>query len=237
MNATPSSGASQAASGSSNPVGDMIASLLTAPVQVAAALAGTLSKNMGAATSAATSLASAANSFTSSGCGPSIGFGALASSCEIPPPCWEPQPVGRCCLQVAPGGTATIRVHVSNCGWTRQVIQLTSVGRIAALMSFAPTAYILGPQERANFRVTIHVPANARVAASLTGPLLIRGCRDHFARVEVTVADCVTGNCNCCDITVNDCADQVHHWYDHFYCPRPCHTLREPVNPPVKTRG
>ena len=49
--------------------------------------------------------------------------GALAgraqSSCEIPPPCWEPRPAGTCCLELTPGTPATIRVHVSNCGWTR----------------------------------------------------------------------------------------------------------------------
>ncbi len=226
------------ASGSSNTLGGVIASMLTAPVQVAAALAGTLGKNVGAATSAANQLASAASTFVPSGCGSSIGFGLAADSCEIPPPCWEPQPVGTCRLQVAPGGTASIRVHVSNCGWTRQVVQLTAVGRIAALMTFTPTAVIVGPQERANLLVTIHVPPTARAGASVTGPLLIRGCRDHFARVEITVADCVTGNCNCCDVSVNDCADQVHHWYDHFYCPRPCHAVRLiPANPPVKTRG
>jgi hypothetical protein len=21
---------------------------------------------------------------------------------------------------------------------------------------------------------------------------------------------------------VEDCPDLIHHWYDHFYCPRPC---------------
>jgi len=24
------------------------------------------------------------------------------------------------------------------------------------------------------------------------------------------------------DIEIEDCPDLIHHWYDHFYCPRPC---------------
>jgi hypothetical protein len=195
---------------------NVLASALTAPAQIAAALAGALTKNA-----------------TAGGCssGPSLGLS--TGCCEIPPPCWEPQPVGTCRLQVSPGGTGTIRVQVSNCGWTRQLVSITALGRLAGLMTFLPTTMLIGPQQRATFRVNISVPAAALLGASVTGPLIIRGCRDYFARIELTVADCVAGGCNCCDVVVNDCADQIHHWYDHFYCPRPCNTVREPVYRPI----
>ncbi len=197
-----------------NALGSMMASMITAPAQVAAALAGALTQRAVAAGA------------STNGCGSSSGFS--ASGCEIPPPCWEPQPVGNCALQVTPGGSATVRLHVSNCGWTRQVVAITALGRISGLMILSPTAMIVGPQERGDFLVTVHVPATARPGASVSGPLIIRGCRDHFARVEITVVDCVSGSCNCCDLRVNDCADHVHHWYDHFYCPRPCNPVRDP---------
>lgn len=206
---------------SAAPTGDalarMMTAMITAPAQIAASFAGALTQR---ATSAVSSTGC---------CGGATGvIGSTHSGCEIPPPCWEPQPVGNCALQVTPGGTATIRVHVSNCGWTRQVVALTALGRIAGLMTISPTARIVAPQERGDFRVTIHVPDKARAGASASGPLIIRGCRNHFARIEITVVDCVTSGSNCCDIRVNDCADNVHHWYDHFYCPRPCNSVRMP---------
>ena len=156
--------------------------------------------------------------------------GALAgraqSSCEIPPPCWEPRPAGTCCLELTPGTPATIRVHVSNCGWTRQVVAISGLGKLAGWMTISPTTLLLGPQERATVLVTVQAPATAKLGEMLSGPLIIRGCVDHFVRVEVTITDC-TGR-NACDVAVNDCQDQIHHWYDHFYCPRPCRTVRTP---------
>jgi len=94
-------------------------------------------------------------------------------------------------------------------------------------MTFAPTALLLDPQERATMLVTVHVPTTAPLGHSFSAPLIIRGCRDHYARVEIKVNDCA-GARNCCDVCVDDCADQIHHWYDHFYCPRPCRNVRVP---------
>jgi hypothetical protein len=145
--------------------------------------------------------------------------------CEIPPPCWEPQPAGSCCLTLTPRSTATIRVHVSNCGWNRQIVGITALGKLAGILTFEPTTLILGPMERATFLVTVHVPANVKPGLRLSGPLIIRGCLDHFARIDVIVSDCA--GTNCCDISVDDCPDHVHHWYDHFYCPRPCRTFKQ----------
>lgn len=140
--------------------------------------------------------------------------------CHIPPPCWEPRPAGSCCLTIQPGGNATIRVHVENCSWNRQIIGITASGALAGWMKFEPTTHIVGPQERALFLVTVHVPDGMKPGMTVSGPLLIRGCMDHFARVRVNVAECA--GANCCDIHVDDCQDHLHHWYDHFYCPRPC---------------
>lgn len=220
---------SNATTPANNALGNVLASMIIAPAQVAAALAGALTQRAAAAAVAVPT--------AGCGCGTSTGSGAGVSGCEIPPPCWEPKPAGNCALQVTPGGTAIIRLHVSNCGWTRQVVALTAAGRIASVMTLTPTARVIGPQEGADFRVTIQVPAGARAGASLTGPLIIRGCRDHFVRVTITVADCVTGSSNCCDVHIDDCADQLHHWYDHFYCPRPCNPVRDPGKGDVQGGG
>src|SRR5262249_11830013 len=36
-------------------------------------------------------------------------------SCDIPPPCWMPRNLGEVVTHVCPGGTATLRVRVTNC--------------------------------------------------------------------------------------------------------------------------
>ncbi|MEJ2184972.1 MAG: hypothetical protein P8Z36_03445 [Gemmatimonadota bacterium] len=146
------------------------------------------------------------------------------SGCTIPSPCWEPRPAGTCKLTLAPGCKGTIRVHVLNCGWDRRVIGVTALGKIAAWLTFQPTTLVVGPQERATFVVTVGVADQVKPGTSLSGPLLVRGCVDHFVRLDVDVAECVDETC--CDVTIDDCADNIHHWYDHFYCPRPCRDIR-----------
>src|SRR5438045_279941 len=56
-------------------------------------------------------------------------FGAL-SRCDtfnIPPPCWEPQPLGQVTSFVAPGGQTTIRFRLSNCGFKPRTITVSSI--------------------------------------------------------------------------------------------------------------
>jgi hypothetical protein len=183
-------------------LGDALAGLFAAPAQMAAALAGSLT-------------------------GPVSRLG--SSGCEIPPPCWEPRPAGTCTLVLPPGGAGTIRVHVANCDWSRGVVVLTSTGKIAGWMTFQPTTMVIDAQSHGTFRVTVRVPEGVEPGETLSGPLLVRGCLDHFVRVVVRVAECADGGC--CDASVRDCHDQIHHWYDHFYCPRPCRKARQTKDP------
>ncbi len=155
-----------------------------------------------------------------------------SSGCTIPAPCWEPRHAGSCSLTLVPGNTVIIRVHVLNCGWTRQVVAVSALGKLAGWITFTPTTLMLDPQERATLRVAVQAPDWAKAGERLSGPIVIRGCRNHFVRVEVTIGDCTTDSC--CDISIDDCADNVHHWYDHFYCPRPCNAPRPPGTVGVK---
>lgn len=145
--------------------------------------------------------------------------------CEIPPPCWEPQPAGSCSLTLAPNGRGAILLRVSNCGWTPQVVHITAPGQLAAWVTFIPTTLVIGPQETRTFGVRVHAPPAALAGAGVAGPILIRGCRDHFVRVDVRVAECAVTTA--CAVEIRDCADNVHHWYDHFYCPRPCNDVKD----------
>lgn len=173
-----------------------IAKLLQAPSQMAAAFAGALTQR------------------------------SCASGCEIPTPCWEPRHAGNCTLEMTPGSSATIRIRVSNCGWSRQFVAMSALGKMAGWLTLSPTSLYLDPQETDTIAVTVHLPQTAQVGQRFAGPIIIRGCVDHFLRVGITVADC-SGQ-SCCDVMVKDCADNIHHWYDHFYCARPCRSARVP---------
>jgi hypothetical protein len=181
-------------------LGNTVAALLDAPTRIAATLAGAAIKR------------------ASGGC------------CEVPPPCWEPRPAGTCCLDLAPGTQGIIRVHVMNCGWQPQIVVITALGKLAGFLSFVPTTITLHPQESGMMVVVVNVPATLKPGQRVSGPVIIRGCVDHFFRLDLTVSDCTTKKD--CDVVINDCQDQVHHWYDHFYCPRPCSNPRNPY-----TRG
>jgi hypothetical protein len=157
----------------------------------------------------------------------------VSGGCEIPAPCWEPQHAGTCTLCIAPGGTATLRVIVSNCGWSRQVVMITALGKIASWLSFYPTSIVMEPMERNLMLVKIQAPDQASIGASQVVPIIIRGCRDHYIRLEVTIADCANVT-QCCDMLVEDCPDHVHHWSDHFYCARPCRSVRDPAGGGVR---
>ncbi len=148
---------------------------------------------------------------------------ASASGCEIPPPCWEPRPAGSCALTIAPGSVGTIYVNVSNCGWTPQTLAITALGKLAGWVKFEPTSIYLGPQESATLVVTVRIPDGVQLGARMSGPIILRGCVDHFIRLSVMVDKCA--GVTCCDVNVSDCADNIHHWYDHFYCARPCRNV------------
>lgn len=154
-----------------------------------------------------------------------------SGGCDIPPPCWEPQPAGTCSLRIQPGCVGKIRVHVTNCHWSRQVVVVTALGRLAGWIQLDPTTLVVDPQERRTVEVTVRVPEDAKPGQTFTGPLVIRGCRDHYVRVEINVTEC--GGCMVCHAYVDDCPDHIHHWYDHFYCPRPCRH----IDPGKLTRG
>jgi hypothetical protein len=143
-----------------------------------------------------------------------------APGCDIPPPCWEPRPAGSCRMTLTPGGTGQLRIHVTNCEWRRHVVGINAAGKLAAWLTLTPTMVIIEPQETATIIVTVHVPADMKPGLRAAGVLLVRGCLGHAVRLDVGVADCA--QCAVCDIAIQDCPDHIHHWYDHFYCPRPC---------------
>ena len=65
--------------------------------------------------------------------------------CEIPPPCWAPQPMGDVTSRVCPGSKAVVRLTVTNCGRPARTFttQATDQG-----VKVEPPSISVGPMER-----------------------------------------------------------------------------------------
>ncbi len=165
-------------------------------------------------------------------------FGALGGcdTCEVPPPCWEPQPLGQVTSFVAPGGQATVRFRVTNCGFVGRTISFDA-NKSVFDVTFSPSSLVLGPLERGVVSASLKMPAEAKPGAEQELILIVRGCKIYYLRWVIKVADCGVNMCN--EVEVNDCPDMIHHWYDHFYCHRHCRENRDVVvgitNPGVNT--
>ncbi|MCI0390637.1 MAG: hypothetical protein MOB07_17970 [Acidobacteria bacterium] len=154
---------------------------------------------------------------------PRMGTGA-GCGCDIPPPCWAPQPIGEVVSHACPGATATIRLRVTNCGAARRVITIEAAGQTPGVKIDPPTL-ALGPMERGVVSVSVSLPADAAQCQDQEVLLWVRGCQQHFLRWTVRVS---SRGASCChEVDVEDCPDLIHHWYDHFYCERPCPPRRD----------
>jgi hypothetical protein len=163
------------------------------------------------------------------GQGTKIGFSLLDSvklplptrscgcNCDIPPPCWEPQPIGDVTTKVCPGNKAVLRLHVANCGSKGRTITVEATDKNVTV---SPSSVSVAPYEEQLVLVSLDVPAEATEKDQHSTVVWVRGCYVHYLRWRVDVT-CRGASC-CNDAHVSDCPDLVHHWYDHFYCDRPC---------------
>jgi hypothetical protein len=147
--------------------------------------------------------------------------------CDIPPPCWMPKPLGDLVSHVCPGGAATVRLLVTNCSIQQRVVQVVATGKDAGKVKVTPASATLGPMEQAAFVASLAIGAEAAECESHDVLLWVRGCHLHFLRWRVEVR--ARGGHACHEVDVQDCPDLVHHWYDHFYCQRPCPTGQQRV--------
>ena len=136
---------------------------------------------------------------------------------EIPPPCWEPQPIGDVTTRACPGNKAVLRLHIANCGSSGRTVTVEATNKA---IDVAPASVTVGPYEDATVVLSVDIPASASEGEEQKAVVWVRGCYVHYLRWTVDVT-CKNASC-CSDVTVEDCPDLVHHWYDHFYCARPC---------------
>ena len=145
--------------------------------------------------------------------------GASGCCCDIPDPCWLPERLPDVASQACPGATARLRLRLTNCGVQTRSIRVGVEGDQAGAVQVEPAVIDLGAFADGVVTATVHVPATD--ASPLDVRIWIRGCRDHVLRWKVGVSD--IGCSTLHELAVSDCPDLVHHWYDHFYCERPCH--------------
>lgn len=141
------------------------------------------------------------------------------TSCDIPPPCWIPRALGELHSVVCAGATATVRVCVTNCQARAGEVKL-AVSPVDLPVKIDPPSASLAPMERRCFTVSLNAAADACKGSRSEVLLWVHGCNAHFLRWTLEVGD--SGGASCHELDVDDCPDHVHHWYDHFYCVRPC---------------
>jgi len=140
--------------------------------------------------------------------------------CEIPEPCWMPVCAGRVTCRLCPGEKGQLRLTVTNEDFVAHAYAATAAGTDAALVTLSPNALKLGPKERGVIEATFTVPSGAGAKTHYDLLIWIEGCQKHYLR---WVIDSSGKSERCChDVAIDDKPNYVVHWYDHFYCPRPC---------------
>ncbi len=151
--------------------------------------------------------------------------GSRTCGCDIPAPCWMPRELGVVKSHGCPGTKAVVRLNITNCGLGRRTVRVAVAGKGSDQVKVSPDSVDLGTYERGS--VTAALTFTDQMTEPLEVLVWVQGCRDHVLRwrLEATEDGCASLH----EVDVEDCPDLVHHWYDHFYCERPCtHSDRKP---------
>jgi hypothetical protein len=140
-------------------------------------------------------------------------------SCEIPPPCWMPKLLCPVTSLGRPGDKASLCFSITNCSMAIRNVAVFTSTKIAGL-TFSAVQLNLGPMEHGEIDVSYLIPITSKVGQKIEILMWVRACRLHFLRWKIIVSP--IGVSTCYQVEVEDCPDLIHHWYDHFYCPRPC---------------
>lgn len=151
--------------------------------------------------------------------------GRSCKCCEVPPPCWMPQPLDDHVSHIAECRSASLSLLVTNRSTQSRAVQITVSGTGANLVQVTPAAASIHPFDRVTFDLQVNVPQNIASGVLVDVLVMVHGCRTFYFRWIVSVG--TIGRSCCTEVEIDDGPDLVHHWYDHFYCPRPC-------PPPVK---
>jgi len=148
-----------------------------------------------------------------------LSFAAGKGTCHIPPPCWMPQPLGECTSHVSPCAKACIRLVVTNCDRVAHTVNVRVSGP-GDLVTVSPQSVTIDPMDCREIDLCLEVPKDAPKGHEYKSIVWVEGCKQHYLIWKVSVG--TVGLDACHEVEVEDCPDYVHHWYDHFYCARPC---------------
>ena len=146
--------------------------------------------------------------------------------CHVPPPCWMPKPLGEVVSHVNECGRACVRLVITNCDRVPRNVGVRADGLEG--VDISPASLQLGPMRRGAVELCLKIPEGTAAGKRIDGVIWVDGCRQHVLRWTVSVG--TTGFDSAHEIAVQDCPDYRHHWYDHFYCPRPCPSGRSTVS-------
>jgi hypothetical protein len=128
-----------------------------------------------------------------------------------------PKALGEVSCQLKPGGTGEVKLVVTNHDYRPHQVTAQSAGQNAGLVTIAPAQLALGPKERTTIVATFVAPKQPGTYEAM---LWVSVCSDHYLRWTIEVGE--RQNACCYVVTVDDEPDYVVHWYDHFYCQKPC---------------
>lgn len=140
------------------------------------------------------------------------------SSCDIPEPCWLPRRLEEVRSFVCPGGTASLRIQLTNCQPRTSAINIKISKPEHGKVN--PPSANLEPMERTRFTASFTIPADTARGHQFETLVWVLGCNEYYVRWTIEAAEGISDSCH--EICVDDCPDYVHHWYDHFYCDRRC---------------
>lgn len=137
--------------------------------------------------------------------------------CDMPEACWMPKPLGEIHCWLRPGCSGEVKLNITNNDYLAHNAVASAAGQGKGHVAFTPAKVALGPKERAT--ITAHFTAPTQ-HGTYEAVLWVAVCSDHYLRWTVHVGD-REGPC-CYEVTVDDNPDYAVHWYDHFYCRKPC---------------
>jgi len=135
--------------------------------------------------------------------------------CEIPDPCWYPKRY-EVCSSDCPGARHALRLVVENRSPVTRHVAFEGSGELP--LAFDPAVLDVAPFESGETRVTVELPMHED--RTYDQAIRSRGCRIHRVRWRIHAGR--EARCECPSLCLIDGPDPIHHWYDHFYCPRPC---------------
>lgn len=140
-------------------------------------------------------------------------------ACHIPPPCWMPRILHHVVSDGVVGNQTSVTFVITNESMASRPIRVFTTTPLAGLSPTTKTVTV-APMARTEVTITYTIPAGTTADPGTEILLWIEGCRLHFLRWIVKLGT-LSANTDQ-EVHVKDGPENLHHWYDHFYCPHPC---------------